>query len=341
MSTLGRGIAVVVGLLGAGPVFAEPGRYDLMQATDPILVRAREADLAIAHPRMGDQARAEELYLAFIEQNPDSELVPHVYTRLAFTFGGWVTPPRRKAGAVRDNDKVRKYFQKCIETYPEGKLGMDLIGAMVSVVSLAPTPEEKVDEYIEFYQFLLQLEQLTDKELAERLWLGSRLEQYAATREGYAEGRAAQFREMLKGHRGLASRNMVGIPLGSGRANKVELLSKIIHALPDHKPARLARAAFALESKRELEQLFEQALEQIDVHPQSPPVADDAGVDGATAGAPLPRTRAASGGSGSAEQGRAGRPSALWTAAAAACGTALLGAAVWLVLRRRARAGVP
>jgi len=221
---------------------AESGIWDVQKSDNPLLKKALSYDLdeGINPSGTPDQKRAEELYLQFIAENPNSPLVPFIYYWLGHTFSGKATLKHRESGAaVKDYVKARAYFKKAIEAYPEGKIGTDLIGAKVNVAALGPTKEEKVNGYIKCYQWLEDISSLKSEELQEVLWLTPYQKKLANYRENFISKAVQGLQREVKTVEKVTAINMVSAAWYS-RESRIDLLKKIINAFPDKEPGKLA-----------------------------------------------------------------------------------------------------
>ena len=301
----------------------EPWIQDLRESEDPVLAEASRYDLEFQPAAVANQSKAERLYLQYIEAHPDSELIPYLYYRLGHTYTSCVTPAHRAAGAVQDTAKARRYFRQAIARYPEGKLGSVLLDSHVNVVALAPTPEEQVDGYVEYYRLLKRIETLTDDNVIEKMWLSQRQQAIAQAREDYAARSAQGFRGNLGGRKEIAAINMVGCAEQSEANTRVDLLGVIAAAFPDDEPGKLARASLRRFTDRVLNEQVA-GLGEDEVSAAGPPQAEQAEVD------PVEQSKP-SGDSGSTVDAT-DAPSFRWVLVAVVLGIAL--GAAWLLWAR-------
>ncbi len=157
--------------------FAEPNTNDLRISTNDLIRTAM-----FHHLQFGDrpnQAEVERLFLEFIAENPESPLLPIIYSELGYNFTGFVSPQATDNGAVYDSVKAARYFRRSVETIPEGKVSILEIQSRVNFASLAPTPDEAFRRYIAVQEWL---DSLRPEKLRKELWI--RDEWMQAIREG-------------------------------------------------------------------------------------------------------------------------------------------------------------
>jgi len=324
-------LCLIVLLLSPRALLAEPTLRDLEEIYDPLIVEALSCDLGLQPPEKCDQKRAERLYLAYVERHPDSDVVPHIYRRLAETYGGWA---RRQDGAVKDYSKARSYFQKVMETWPEGKVGHDYLDAMVNVAALSPAKEEKVGKYIEYYRFLEHLEGLDRQKLSKMIWLSERQRRRQRTRspdlrDELVEGLLRHVRRQKE----IAAGNMAAAA-AADQEKPFHLLSRIIEEFPDSEPGEYAREELRKLNDR-MQARFSRSIEPPDL--DAPDL--EAELDDAPEGQAEPPTAADRGVAESSDdsstppegEGRTGWPAA----AVAALAVVVAVIAVAVSLRRR------
>lgn len=191
-----------------------PGPWALECSTNPVLQAARKYDLRLADRAMVDQKKAEELYLQFVDQYSEDPLVPYIYCRLGHTFADFAGPELEYRGVVRDYAKALVYFRKAVSVYEQrGTIDCWLIGARVNVAALVPGKENRVREYIRYFQWLRELSAKQGEEIT------------------------ADLLRMAKEQEHVAAVNMVGIADGNPG-----LLKLISDSFPDEEPGTLARA---------------------------------------------------------------------------------------------------
>jgi hypothetical protein len=202
----------------AGLKPAAPGPWALECCTNPVLQQARKYDLRFGNPGTIDQKKAEELYLRFVDQFPDHRLVQYVYVRLGHTFTDYAGPRLKSQGVVRDAAKALAYFKKAAGA-SDGKDTNGLyymILSRVNVAALAPSREDRVREYMDYYQWIGELA----KEKSERVTDG--------------------LLRTVKGMRHVAAVNMVGVAWGNAHSQRPDLLKLIADRFPDEEAGALA-----------------------------------------------------------------------------------------------------
>ncbi|MBT7303834.1 MAG: hypothetical protein HN849_30160 [Victivallales bacterium] len=202
----------------AGLKPAAPGPWALECSTNPILQEARRCDLRLADPGNIDQKKVEELYLRFVDQFPDHRLVQYVYVRLGHTFADWAGPSLKSRGVVRDHTKALAYFKKAVGA-SDGKDANGLyymIVCRVNVAALAPKREDKVREYMDYYQWIGEL----SKEKSERVTKG--------------------VLRTIRGMRHVSAVNMVSVAWENAQHQRSDLLKLIADRFPDEEAGALA-----------------------------------------------------------------------------------------------------
>jgi len=254
-------IILSVARLVCHEVSAEPWVTDLKESEDPILVEARGCDLEFQPPSVADQKKCEHLYLQYVNNKPEDELVPYIYYRLGEMYTTRVTPKHLEAGAVRDISKAREYFLKSVQHYPKGRLGETLLNAHVNVAALAPTPEEQIRGYIEYYRLLGDLEKLSEKEVREKLWFSQRERKIASVKTDFEKTSVEAFLSGLVGKKSIAETNMVAIAEQSDSEMRLDLLRDITVTFPDSELGEKARASLRKFAERDINEAIESTLQ--------------------------------------------------------------------------------
>ena len=232
----------------------EPSQTDMEKSTHPLLVKARSVDVGYQPPEKADQKEAERLYLQFINENPDSPLVPYLYFHLGQTFSGWVPSEYKKYGHAKDYMKAGQHFEKAVEHHPTDKVSGLLMMARVCAATgdygeAVQYLRRKVGLYPELPDGPAQSDVLIEQAV---VW--SQIGAYQLARadvngpEVASAFRDAVRREMLW-RRGDALSEIVALqPLNVGRAHGRHKVRVLAERLLGASPARIARN---VENRRE------------------------------------------------------------------------------------------
>jgi hypothetical protein len=98
--------------------------------------------------------------LAYLQDVNDSFQRAAVYARLGDLFDG-ITDPR--VAATTDTSKARMYYRKALEAEPE-RIGWATLHARGFFATDANTPEARFASYMDYYQWLLAIDEKTLKE---------------------------------------------------------------------------------------------------------------------------------------------------------------------------------
>ena len=223
---------------------AAPTSWVLEHSEHPLLVEARKYDLYYVPPEQADQRKAEELYLKFIRENPDHELIPYLYDHLGHMYtdranSDWAEP----FGIVKDYAKAGRYHAEAFRRHPKDKFSGLLMGSGISAAALAGDgkPEPVVNAYIEYYRWL---DGVTQEQIRETLWLNDhekKLAEQAPRRlDDWITALWENRRRMLE----VAEGHMLSFA-SHAKEDSLKLLRRIAEQLPDTSPGRKARAEIA------------------------------------------------------------------------------------------------
>jgi len=110
----------------------------------------------------GNRELAEKHYLAYLQDVTDSFQRAAVYARLGDLFCGIADP---RVGTPIDRNKARMYYRKALEAEPE-RIGSATLQARGFFATDANTDEERFAAYMDYYQWLLSIDEKTLKEKA-------------------------------------------------------------------------------------------------------------------------------------------------------------------------------
>jgi len=223
------GLTVLI-LAACSAALAEPGFGTLRDSSLPLLQKAKAVDIAFQPPAKARQREAESLYLEFITQNPTHPLVTFLHFHLGQMYSGYVTKEWGDLGSVKDEAKARHYFVESVKHHPPEKISSVLMNSMVCAAALAPTREEKLQEYGDHYRWLAKMKK---EDLATRLWFTD--EEQAILRK-YPPERVARmldtFWQSRDGAMRVAETNMIAIAEGDPTKTR-QLLDEIAAEFPD------------------------------------------------------------------------------------------------------------
>ncbi len=110
----------------------------------------------------GNRELAEQHYLAYLQDVNDSFQRAAVYARLGYLFCGIAD---QRVGLPINRDKARTYYRKALEAEPE-RIGMATLQARGFFATDGNTDEERFASYMDYYQWLLSIDEQTLKEKA-------------------------------------------------------------------------------------------------------------------------------------------------------------------------------
>jgi len=167
---------IVLYLAGASHAYVVVVNYD----NHPDLEKAKEYDLTVENKRFeradgsfdrelyksyvakASRELAEKHYLAYLQDVTDSFQRAAVYARLGDLFNG--STDAHVATAI-DRDKARTYYRKALEAEPE-RIGWATLHARGFFATDANTAEQRFASYMDYYQWLLSIDEKTLKERA-------------------------------------------------------------------------------------------------------------------------------------------------------------------------------
>ena len=168
----------VVSFAIVGFVFTTP----LVAFPEPAMELFREAQ---AYGRLGeDRVRdtAVEKYLAYLRADPDSPIKHIVYYRIALLYDGYFNSDK---GEGRVLEKAWDYYQKTLDSVPEGMLDQHSLLAMGQMANCCPkhTREDSVEKLAEFWTLINELSGLSAEELQKKIpaFQDQRFEEYGFT----------------------------------------------------------------------------------------------------------------------------------------------------------------
>jgi tetratricopeptide (TPR) repeat protein len=172
-------VGTLVVLLCAGR--ASFGLVDVVNYDNhPDLEKAKEYDLTIERKRLeradgsfdqelyksyvarASRELAEKHYLAYLRDVNESFQRAAVYARLGEMFGGTADP---HVATSIDRNKARTYFRKALEAEPE-RIGWPTLQARGFLAVDADSAEARFASYMNYYQWLLSIDEKTLKEKA-------------------------------------------------------------------------------------------------------------------------------------------------------------------------------
>jgi tetratricopeptide (TPR) repeat protein len=175
----GARLAAVVILLCAGRVSF--GLVDVVNYDNhPELEKAKTYDLTLENSRFrradgsfdlelyeayrdkGNRELAEQHYLAYLQDVTDSFQRAAVYARLGDLFSG-ITDAH--VATTTNTSKARVYYRKALEAEPE-RIGWATLHARGFFAGDASTNEQRFASYMDYYQWLLSIDEKTLKEKA-------------------------------------------------------------------------------------------------------------------------------------------------------------------------------
>lgn len=170
------GTGIILSLTGTSHGGVTVVNYD----NHPDLEKAKEYDLTVENERFrradgsfdrelyksyvarASRELAEKHYLAYLKDVDESFQRAAVYAQLGGLFSGGVSPHVAK---TIDRDKARVYYRKALEAEPE-RIGWPTLQARGFLATDANTREERFASYMDYYQWLLSIDEKTLKEKA-------------------------------------------------------------------------------------------------------------------------------------------------------------------------------
>jgi hypothetical protein len=216
-----------------------PSNGELEASTDPLLIKAREFDIAFQKPEKANQQKAEEHYIKYLSENPDSPLASFIYANMAHMYTSRVFPDyEKKYSLVRDDAKAMRFWAESVKHHPLDKVSNLLVDAKICLAAGASTSEECVTSYIEYYKWLSAMKK---DEIADKLWLSDREIKEIQERPGWKDQLVHNFWSNREQMMNVAATNLVAAANDGNRKIRSQLLDKIIEELPGQEPAKLAK----------------------------------------------------------------------------------------------------
>lgn len=147
---------------------AQPGLTELRASKDDPLVLGRSFDIAFSPLWRANQEQASAAYERYLSDHPQSELAPFLYYHLGKMFTQSVNSRSKRAGFQTDKPRASRYFQKSIESHPNGKISWLLCRARICFASLGDSDPTRIKRYAEFCEWLAALDR---RKVSKQLWL--------------------------------------------------------------------------------------------------------------------------------------------------------------------------
>ena len=146
------------------PDLAKAKEYDL--TVDPRRIRRADGsfdrELYKSYVAKASRELAEQHYLAYLQDVDESFQRAAVYARLGGLFSGATSA---HVATTFDRDKARTYFRKALEAEPE-RIGWATLDARGFFATDANTVEQRFASYMDYYEWLLSIDEKTLKEKA-------------------------------------------------------------------------------------------------------------------------------------------------------------------------------
>jgi len=267
------------------PDLKKAKEYDL--TVDPKRIRRPDGsfdrELYDSYVAKANRELAEQHYLAYLQDVDESFQRAAVYARLGDLFAGATSA---HVATTFDRDKARTYYRKALEAEPE-RIGWATLQARGFFATDANTDEQRFASYMDYYQWLLSIDEKTlkekalptrppgtrlpevrpvrerneaQKELVEEMKKRMRMAQLEKKRPAQSQSGEGGFLGLIKGQAETTARNLVHDALGRmaidprttlwSEARAVQHLTMLAERFPGASVAERAKAELARITRR-------------------------------------------------------------------------------------------